>query len=252
MASASTIASQLTATNNEFNKAVSEKKGGDLDKEAFLLLLVTQFKYQDPLNPMEDKEYIAQLSQFSSLEQLMNLNTSMGSLTAATQNQQMINATSYIGKDVAAYGTSISKEGEKVSTYRWAIGDTMASGSIEIYDQNNNIVSSYTLGTRSAGSYDFTWDGTDYTGAAAPDGVYNIYLSCKDAKGNVMTTDSLIDGTVQGVVTEDGTTYLRLSDGRVVDLANVRQVATPTSSSSDSSSSDSSSSSSTDNGTSTS
>lgn len=94
----SSITQALNQANNEFNSALSKQKGSNMDKDSFMLLLVTQFKYQDPLNPMEDKEFIAQLAQFSSLEQLMNLNTSMEGLTDATNNQQMINATSYIGK----------------------------------------------------------------------------------------------------------------------------------------------------------
>ena len=70
----SSITQALNQTNNEFNSALSKQKGSNMDKDSFMLLLVTQFKYQDPLNPMEDKEFIAQLAQFSSLEQLMNLN----------------------------------------------------------------------------------------------------------------------------------------------------------------------------------
>ena len=68
----SSITQALNQTNNEFNAALSKQKGSNLDKDSFKLLLVTQFKYQDPLNPMEDKEFIAQMAQFSSLEQLMN------------------------------------------------------------------------------------------------------------------------------------------------------------------------------------
>lgn len=49
-------------------------QGGDLDKDAFLRLLVTQLQNQDPLSPMEDREFIAQMAQFSSLEQMQNLN----------------------------------------------------------------------------------------------------------------------------------------------------------------------------------
>lgn len=81
----SSVNQALNATNNEFNQALSKQKGSTLDKDSFLLLLVTQFKYQDPLNPMDDKEFIAQMAQFSSLEQLMNLNTSMEGLSRRHQ-----------------------------------------------------------------------------------------------------------------------------------------------------------------------
>ena len=106
---ASSVASAINQANNEFNSVVGKQSGANLDKNAFMLLLVTQFKYQDPLNPMDDKEFVSQMAQFSSLEQLINLNTSMGSLTTATNNEQMINATSYIGKQVTVTGNSIGK-----------------------------------------------------------------------------------------------------------------------------------------------
>lgn len=71
----------------------SEKKvSSDLGKDDFLNLLVTQLRYQDPLNPMDDKSFIAQMAQFSTLEQMQNLNGSM------TQ----IKAFSLVGKSVVA------------------------------------------------------------------------------------------------------------------------------------------------------
>lgn len=228
----SSAVNSMVQTNNEFNQALSQQKGSALDKDAFMLLLVTQFKYQDPLNPAEDKEFIAQLAQFSSLEQLMNLNDSMEGLTSATMQGQMINATSYIGKTVDATGTNISKtttdqENGKftMSTFRYAIGETSAAGAIKIYDADGQLVNSYELPSQGAGTYPFEWDGKTFSGGVVPDGIYRVVPTFTNADGQTIQYDAVVDGKVSGVITENGATYLTLEDGRNVALANVRRVS---------------------------
>ncbi|MGQ9454275.1 MAG: flagellar hook capping FlgD N-terminal domain-containing protein [Armatimonadota bacterium] len=68
-----------------------------LDKDAFLRLLITQLRNQDPLSPMEDKDFIAQLAQFSSLEQMYNLTSGFGTLI---EYQACVKAFAMIGKQV--------------------------------------------------------------------------------------------------------------------------------------------------------
>lgn len=68
-----------------------------LGKEAFLQMLVAQLKYQDPMNPADGTEFASQLAQFSSLEQLTNLNDSIESLAMDTNSLQAVNL---IGKTV--------------------------------------------------------------------------------------------------------------------------------------------------------
>lgn len=227
----SSTVNSMVQTNNEFNQALSKEKGSALDKDAFMLLLVTQFKYQDPLNPAEDKEFIAQLAQFSSLEQLMNLNEGMDGLTATSMQGQMINATSYIGKTVDATGTNVSKTTTdkenntfSVSTFRYAIGETSTAGAIKVYDSNGQLVNSYEMPAQSAGTYPFAWDGKTFSGATVPDGIYRIVPTFTNAEGKTIQYDAVVDGKVNGIITENGATYLTLEDGRNVALANVRRV----------------------------
>ena len=212
-------------TSNQLSQAVRDTKGASLGKADFLLLLVTQFKHQDPLNPMDDKEFVAQLAQFSSLEQLMNMNESMDKLTAATKEQQMVNAAIYIGKEVAAGGNGIAKTDDGISKFYWAIGSDMAKGTIYVYDQNMNQVYGEQISARTAGTYNFDWSGKTYTGAEALNGVYYIRLSCEDANGQPMLVDTAVTGRVEGVINEGGELYLRMADGRMVALQNVREIA---------------------------
>ena len=214
------------ATANQLNTA-RDKKGDSLGKSDFLLLLVTQFKYQDPLDPMDDKQFVAQLSQFSSLEQLMNLNTGMEGLTAATKEQRMMNAANYIGLDVAAGGNAVAKTDEGISKFYWAIGSDMAKGSLYIYDQNMNQVYGETLSARAAGTYSFDWNGKNYAGQEVLNGVYYIRIAAEGADGQGMLTDSASTGRVVGVTVNEGEAYLRMEDGRMVALKDVREIASP-------------------------
>ncbi|ATD81397.1 MULTISPECIES: flagellar hook assembly protein FlgD [Desulfovibrio] len=230
----SSITQSLNRTNNEFNTALSKQKGSNLDKDSFMLLLVTQFKYQDPLNPMEDKEFIAQMAQFSSLEQLMNLNTSMEGLTNATNNQQMINATSYIGKQVTVSGNTIGKvtdETTKESTitrFRYAPADNTVGGTITVRDADNNVVYVEEVSPKNKGTtYEFLWNGKATDGTVAGDGVYTVNLVLRDSNGDAVLSDQVMDAKVTGVVNDGGVVYLGLEGGQLMPLANVRQVAEP-------------------------
>jgi len=214
------------STTKQFDQAARTAKGDSLGKSDFLLLLVTQFKYQDPLNPMDDKEFVAQLSQFSSLEQLMNLNTGMDGLAAATKDQQMMNAANYIGKDIAASGSSIAKKDGHVGKFYWAADGEVAKGTIYVYDQEMNQIYAEQFGPKSAGTTStFEWSGRNYIGAQVPDGVYYIRLACEDANGKALLVDTRVTGRVEGVANEQGEIYLRMDDGRVVALKNVHEIA---------------------------
>ncbi len=79
---------------------ISTKKRGELGKEAFLHLLITQLKNQDPLNPLKDSEFVAQLATFSSLEQLGNLNKGMDKMASQTMQQNLLTSASMIGREV--------------------------------------------------------------------------------------------------------------------------------------------------------
>lgn len=232
---AGSIQQALNQTNNEYSAAIAKQTkgtGSKMDKESFLMLLITQFKYQDPLNPMEDQEFIAQMSQFSSLEQLMNLNEGMTGLTSATNNQQMLNATSYIGKEVSISGNTIGKTtdgatGEtKISTFRYAFGDNVSNGVLTVRDSNGNAIYTEDLAGKAAGTtFEFNWRGINNSGLPVSDGVYTVNLAAYNAKGEAVLSDQVVDAVVTGVVKDGETVFLGLDGGQLLPLADVRQVS---------------------------
>lgn len=82
------------------NAKQSSTNNNTLGKDAFLKLLVTQLQNQDPLNPMQDREFIAQMATFSQLEQMITMNQSMEELISVQKEQQMLSYQSLLGMEV--------------------------------------------------------------------------------------------------------------------------------------------------------
>jgi flagellar basal-body rod modification protein FlgD len=91
---------QAENVNKGLGVKASKKSAGEMGKESFLKLLVTQLQHQDPTKPMEDKQFIAQMAQFSSLEQMTNMNKEMGKLLSSFKSNE---AYSILGKRVDAF-----------------------------------------------------------------------------------------------------------------------------------------------------
>jgi len=95
----------------------TSKSTGDasLGKDDFLELLVTQLKYQNPLDPMDSTEYVAQLAQFSSLEQMQNLNTQMASLSAVNVIGKTATALDDDGNEISGEIKGVTFSSSKIS-----------------------------------------------------------------------------------------------------------------------------------------
>ena len=106
----------VTNSTNSPGSTMSNVAMQTLDKNAFLKLLVTQLRHQDPMNPMEDKEFISQLAQFSSLEQMQSLNTGFEGLSKSSIASQ---AFALIGRTIdyadPAYDSPLTGKVDKVT-----------------------------------------------------------------------------------------------------------------------------------------
>lgn len=223
--SATTSSTSVSSMLNQSGYLQESTTTSGLGKDDFLKLLVTQLQYQDPLNPMDDKEFVSQMAQFSSLEQLTNINDGIEKMSTVSSRQELLSAVNYIGKDVVAEGSQVSKSGESLSTITYTIESAAKAVTISIYDASGNIVQSYSQGAQNAGSYSMIWDGTNYLGGKADDGLYTVTVGAETASGESLLVDLMVSGTVTGVQTSaDGTNQVVLSDGRVVNLADVKQI----------------------------
>lgn len=205
-------ASQTTASTTDRSK---------LGKNDFLALLVKQMQVQDPLNPMDDKEFVAQLAQFSSLEQLTNINTGIDKLNSAATQQQMFTAVGFIGKQVKAAGNTLAKRDDSVSSLYYTLGSAATKVSINIMDANGNIIRTVDQGAKAAGEQTFQWDGKDSEGTAAPNGMYTVGITTLTASGGSTLAKTVVTGTVASIANNNGTYVLTTEDGRNLNFSDV-------------------------------
>jgi flagellar basal-body rod modification protein FlgD len=222
----STIESIATNTNLiDTNNSSGENT---LGKEAFLNLLVTQLKYQDPLNPMENTEFVAQLSQFSSLEQLWNVNENLQTETLVSQSIHNSLVSSLVGKDVKALGNTTTLPEEGTANLGYTIAES-ATVTISIFDQSGNTVRTENVGVQEAGYYSTTWDGQDNNGNRVSAGEYTIAINAVDANGNAVETNAILRGQITGVRFVEGAPVLLMGMNEI-DPADVLEVVLPESS----------------------
>lgn len=106
---ANTINSSLLLSN--YQSTQRQTSSDSLGKDEFLKILMTQLQNQDPLNPMQDKDFIAQMATFTSLEQMTNMNKSIESLVTAQEQSQLISYSQFIGKEVSWHKVTESEDG---------------------------------------------------------------------------------------------------------------------------------------------
>ena len=175
----------------------SSKATATMLKEDFLTLLVAQLQNQDPLNPDDPTEFTSQLTQFSSLEQLFNLNDSMNNMATANANAARFSTLNTIGKDVSFPTSSFQYNGGPTEIGYLLDGQAK---DVTLSLQANGVTVATLKGTElNSGSHFITWDGLTTDGKEAPVGTYKIIVEAKAADGQGVSVQSLVKSEVTGV-----------------------------------------------------
>ena len=207
----------------------SAVKGGQLGKQEFLQLLVTQLRHQDPLNPSDPQDFAAQLAQFSTLEQLVNIGDQLKESAATDQALiRMYNsssALSLIGKSVVAEGNGVTVPQSGAVDVTVAVGGSGGSGVVRLFDAAGKEIGSMPLGQLPAGRQ--TIDISQLT-AGQPAGEYTYALEVKDSDGAAVTAQTYTVAHVDGVkYTSDGPVLVcgaqTIALNAVVEISNSHQ-----------------------------
>ena len=177
-----------------------------LGKEDFLQLLVAQLSAQDPLNPMDSREFSAQLAQFSALEQMTNINSTLEELVAAQQAMGNSSLISIIGKLVDIPGNSFEYTQGETTNLTYTLGAEADTTKIEIYNAAGILVNTIN-GSGAEGSNLAVWNGLDSQGNPVASGFYTFKIQATNPSGKPVTAETFTTGLVTDVLFEEGKAF---------------------------------------------
>ncbi|WP_426202837.1 flagellar hook assembly protein FlgD [Pseudomonas sp. TWP3-1] len=216
-----------STTSDGIASATNSTTGGQaLGKDAFLQLLVTQLKNQNPLDPQDNSAFVAQLAQFSSLEGITTLNSTVTGLAGNYNSSQALQASSLVGRNVIVQTNSVQMDDpSKGMTGSVNVTSSIAGGTVTITDKDGKAVRTIDLGSRAVGSASFTWDGKDNNGVQVAAGTYTVKASAP-INGTATDLATYLPATVNSVTISQtgGELMLNLAGKGSVALSKVQTI----------------------------
>ncbi|MFN2309374.1 MAG: flagellar hook assembly protein FlgD [Gammaproteobacteria bacterium] len=198
----------------------SDKMGQD----AFMKLLVAQLRNQDPMQPMENGEFLSQIAQFTQTTGIQDLQASFKELSQSLVSNQALQAANLVGRDVLA-PTGLGVLGQGGAIRGSVVLDTASARvAVNIYDSAGQLVRSLPLGSQAAGSVAYQWDGLRDDGTYAQPGTYLISAEA-EFNGRAEAIEALVANRVNGVTLgHGGALLLDLAGVGPLEFSQVKQI----------------------------
>ncbi len=201
------------------------KSREEMGKQDFLTLFTAQLQNQNPLEPVKNEAFVAQLAQFSQLEALTNMQSSLDTFVTAMSGERMLNSASLIGKKVAISDslTKLTQGGTIDASIDLPEG--AAGIQINVHDARGNLVQELIAGPQMPGTTPVQWDGKDAMGNPAPAGLYRLTAQAV-INGNTSKVAVNALSTVKSIVTNpsDGSVSVEVDGGKTILLTDVKRV----------------------------
>ena len=197
-----------------------------LGKNEFLKLLTAQLANQDPLQPTDNQAFIAQLAQFSSVEQAEATNSRLDSLILAQAANNQTTVASLVGKDLVFKSSTVELTRGGTAHFTGDLSANATSVTAIITDANGKTIAKVPANSTDAGTVSFDWNGKDLDGNPAPSGTYKVQLVAADVNGDNIPITQRGRGRVSSVSFEDGVPKLVVGSSKIA-MSDVLEVAEP-------------------------
>jgi flagellar basal-body rod modification protein FlgD len=190
-------------------------------------LFTTQLKNQNPLDPVKNEAFVAQLAQFSQLEATTAMKASMETMVQSMQGDKMLAGAAMIGRKVAVPNAPAMLLGGQPVQASVDLPNGADGVQMQILDNRGQVVRKLIYPAQTPGSMKLAWDGMSDTGASMPDGAYTMQVLASSLGKAVQPTVNMFSTvrSVSSAGTGDNTWLLEVDGGKSVSLANVKQIA---------------------------
>lgn len=198
----------------------------EMGQNQFLTLFTTQLKNQNPLDPMKNEAFVAQLAQFSQLEATTAMKNSLDSMVSSMKSDRMLAGSSLIGRKVAVPDGPATLLGGQPVTGSVDLPTGADGVKFEVYNDKGQLVRSQILGAQTTGTMNLSWDGLDDNGQAMADGNYRFKVTAS-SNGVTSTPTVNILSTVRSVSsagTADDAWLLGVDGGKTISLSDVKRI----------------------------
>jgi len=210
---------------NNASQTPQTQKSGSLGQADFLKLMTEQLKHQDPLKPMDNKEFLGQMAQFSTVQGINGMQDAMKGLAESIMGDQVLRGANLVGHAVLV-------PSEKIAL---AEGDQPVTGSVaapapgivnfEIKDETGQLVKTISVNAEAAGEVEFSWDGTGADGKRLPAGKYSIAATQVSATGEKSTLPVYVNAKVESVNIGSDGLYLNLKGLGTAPIGHVLRIS---------------------------
>ena len=206
-------------------KDQAKKTKEEMGKQDFLTLFTAQLQNQNPLEPVKNEAFVAQLAQFSQLEALTNMQTSLDSFVTSMSSERMLGSAALIGKKVATTDTPTQLTAGATMDATLNLPQGASGVQISVQDQLGRVVKNLVEGPQLPGTRTFQWNGKDAAENPMPTGLYSLSATAVVNGQNVKVPVSTLS-TVRAISTNpaDGSVSLEVDGGKTMLLTDVKRV----------------------------
>lgn len=212
----------------EKSRFVNREEHNKMGKDGFLKLLAHQMQNQDPMKPMDQKQFAADLAQFSQLEQMTNMNAKLDNFGKNAPQELKFYGASFLGKEVVTNGTTVNYDGKNINQkLPFYLEKPAKNVIVNVFDSKNQMVAQLEGEGLGQGQQSLEWNGYMLDGTKAPKESYRFQVLAWDKDMSEFRGQTKASGVVTGINFEDGETVLTLNDGKKLFLRDVESFKLP-------------------------